>query len=139
MKAARNEGKGLRTGIVDGESPGWKERDAYDENWAFFTTMRDAAATERQHVYGHAARGVVVPARGLLGEDHAPSLAPMSYLLQGFRSTTVMALDGRAGVVVAERESPDVMPIDLQTPIINGAEPFVSEGGRFISSALGAH
>ena len=50
-----------------------------------------------------------------------------------------MALDGRAGVVVAERGSPDVTTIDLQTPIMNSDEPFVSEGERFIASALRAH
>ena len=83
---------------------------------------------------------MVVAARGLLGDENAPSLALMSYLLQGFRSTTVlMALDGRASDVVAERESPDAMPIDMQAPIINGDEQLVSEGERFIASALRAH
>jgi hypothetical protein len=50
-----------------------------------------------------------------------------------------MTLDGRAGVVVAERESPNLMPIDLQTPSTIGDEQFVSEGERFIASAWRAH
>jgi hypothetical protein len=51
----------------------------------------------------------------------------------------MMALDRRASVVVDERESPDVMAIDLQTPIMNDNEPFVSKGERFMASALRAH
>jgi hypothetical protein len=63
----------------------------------------------------------------------------MLYLPQELGDTTVMALDGRAGVVVAARESLDVMPIDLQTPIMNGDEHFGSDGERLIVSALRAH
>jgi CheY-like chemotaxis protein len=58
---------------------------------------------------------LVVATSGLLIEDNAPSLALMSSLLQGFRLTTLMALDGRAGVVAAESASSDVMPMDMQT------------------------
>jgi CheY-like chemotaxis protein len=79
-----------------------------------------------------------VAVRGLAGEDNAPSLAFLSDPLQGCRLTTVMALDGRAGVVVAEHESLDVMRIDLQTPIINGTIRLASKGERFIASALRA-
>ena len=71
---------------------------------------------------------------GLLREDNTQCLALMSYKLQGFRLTTVMALDGHAAVMVTERA-----PIELQTPIMNDNEPFVSKAERFMASALRAH
>ena len=49
----------------------------------------------------------------------------------------MMALDVRA--VVVARESSDVVRIDVQTPVMNGDEHFVSGGERFTASALRAH
>ena len=52
----------------------------------------------------------------LLVEDNPANLALMQYLLQAAGYTTLTATDGRQGIVVAQRESPDV----LQMPILNG-------------------
>ena len=61
-------------------------------------------------------------ARVLLVEDNPANLALMQYLLQASGYTTLTATDGRQGVVVAQRESPDVILMDLQLPIMNGYE-----------------
>lgn len=61
-------------------------------------------------------------ARVLLVEDNAANLALMQYLLQASGYTTLTATDGRQGVVAAQRESPDVILMDLQLPIMNGYE-----------------
>jgi two-component system cell cycle response regulator len=63
-----------------------------------------------------------VAARVLLVEDNAANLALMQYLLKASGYTTLTATDGREGVVVAQRESPDVILMDLQMPIVNGYE-----------------
>jgi CheY-like chemotaxis protein len=63
-----------------------------------------------------------VAARVLLVEDNPANLALMQYLLQASGYTTLTATDGREGVVVAQRESPDIILMDLQMPIMNGYE-----------------
>ena len=61
-------------------------------------------------------------ARVLLVEDNPANLALMQYLLQASGHTVLTATDGRQGVLVAQRESPDVILMDLQMPILNGYE-----------------
>ena len=61
-------------------------------------------------------------ARVLLVEDNPANLALMKYLLQASGYTTLTATNGREGVVVAQRESPDVILMDLQMPNMNGYE-----------------
>jgi CheY-like chemotaxis protein len=63
-----------------------------------------------------------VVARVLLVEDNAANLELMQYLLKASGYTTLTAIDGRQGVEVAQRESPDVILMDLQLPIMNGYE-----------------
>jgi two-component system cell cycle response regulator len=63
-----------------------------------------------------------VAARVLLVEDNAANLSLMQYLLQASGYTTLTATDGSAGVVIAKRDSPDVILMDLQLPIMNGYE-----------------
>jgi two-component system cell cycle response regulator len=63
-----------------------------------------------------------VAARVLLVEDNPANLALMQYLLQASGHTILTATDGREGVLVAQRESPDVILMDLQMPIMNGYE-----------------
>jgi two-component system, cell cycle response regulator DivK len=63
-----------------------------------------------------------VAARVLIVEDNPANLALMQYLLQASGYTTLTATDGREGVAVAQRESPDVILMDLQMPIMNGYE-----------------
>jgi CheY-like chemotaxis protein len=61
-----------------------------------------------------------VAARVLLVEDNPANLALMQYLLQAAGYTTLTATDGRQGIAVAQHESPDVILMDLQMPILNG-------------------
>jgi CheY-like chemotaxis protein len=63
-----------------------------------------------------------VAARVLLVEDNPANLTLMHYLLQASGYTILTATDGRQGVEVARRESPDVILMDLQLPIMNGYE-----------------
>jgi CheY-like chemotaxis protein len=63
-----------------------------------------------------------VVARVLLVEDNAANLELMQYLLKASGYTILTAIDGRQGVEVAQRESPDVILMDLQLPIMNGYE-----------------
>jgi CheY-like chemotaxis protein len=63
-----------------------------------------------------------VAARVLLVEDNPANLALMTYLLQASGYTTLTATNGREGVEVAQRESPDVILMDLQMPNMNGYE-----------------
>jgi CheY-like chemotaxis protein len=65
---------------------------------------------------------VSASARILLVEDNPPNLALMQYLLQASGYTTLTAADGREGVAVALRESPDIILMDLEMPIMNGYE-----------------
>ncbi len=58
-------------------------------------------------------------ARVLLVEDNPANLALMQYLLQAAGYTTLTATDGRQGIAVAQHESPDVILMDLQMPILN--------------------
>jgi CheY-like chemotaxis protein len=60
--------------------------------------------------------------RVLLVENNPASLALMQYLLKASGYTTLTATDGREGVVVAQRETPDVILMDLQMPVMNGYE-----------------
>ena len=59
-------------------------------------------------------------ARVLLVEDNPANLALMQYLLQAAGYSTLTATDGRQGIAVAQHESPDVILMDLQMPILNG-------------------
>ena len=59
-------------------------------------------------------------ARVLLVEDNPANLALMKYLLEASGYTILTATNGREGVVVAQRESPDVILMDLQMPNMNG-------------------
>ena len=61
-------------------------------------------------------------ARVLLVEDNPANLSLMQYLLQASGYTTLTATDGSEGVVIAKRDSPDVILMDLQLPIMNGYE-----------------
>lgn len=61
-------------------------------------------------------------ARVLLIEDNPANLTLMQYLLQASGYTTLTATDGSKGVAVATRESPDVILMDLQLPVMNGYE-----------------
>jgi CheY-like chemotaxis protein len=63
-----------------------------------------------------------VVARVLLVEDNPANLSLMQYLLQASGYTTLTATDGREGVIVAQRELPNVILMDLQMPIMNGYE-----------------
>jgi two-component system cell cycle response regulator len=63
-----------------------------------------------------------VAARVLLVEDNPANLTLMQYLLQASGYTTLTATDGSQGVAVATRESPDVILMDLQLPVMNGYE-----------------
>jgi CheY-like chemotaxis protein len=63
-----------------------------------------------------------VTARVLLVEDNPANLALMQYLLQASGYTTLTAADGREGIAVAQRETPDVILMDLQLPIMDGYE-----------------
>ena len=56
----------------------------------------------------------------LLVEDNPANLALMQYLLQAAGYSTLTATDGRQGIAVAQHESPDVILMDLQMPILNG-------------------
>ena len=64
----------------------------------------------------------VMAARVLLVEDNPANLALMQYLLKASGYATLTAGDGREGVAVAEHESPDIILMDLQMPIMNGYE-----------------
>jgi CheY-like chemotaxis protein len=61
-------------------------------------------------------------ARVLLVEDNPANLASMQYLLKASGYTILTATDGREGVAVARRSSPDVILMDLQMPVMNGYE-----------------
>ena len=61
-------------------------------------------------------------ARVLLVEDNPANLTLMQYLLQASGYSTLTATDGSQGVEVAQRESPDVILMDLQLPIMDGYE-----------------
>jgi CheY-like chemotaxis protein len=61
-------------------------------------------------------------ARVLLVEDNPANLTLMQYLLQASGYITLTATDGSQGVAVATRESPDVILMDLQLPVMNGYE-----------------
>src|SRR5687768_13423101 len=58
----------------------------------------------------------------LLVEDNPTNLHLMDYLLRAFGHVTVSARDGAEGVALAERESPDVILMDLQLPTLDGYE-----------------
>jgi two-component system, cell cycle response regulator DivK len=59
-------------------------------------------------------------AKILLVEDNPANLHLMDYLLRAFGHVTVSAKDGAQGVALAERESPDVILMDLQLPTLDG-------------------
>jgi len=61
-------------------------------------------------------------ARILVVEDNPANLSLMEYLLRAFGYAVVTATDGAAGVDAARRESPDVILMDLQMPVLNGYE-----------------
>jgi CheY-like chemotaxis protein len=60
--------------------------------------------------------------RILIVEDNQTNLALMEYLLRAFGYEVLTARDGEEGVVVAEREQPDLILMDLQLPRITGFE-----------------
>ena len=59
-------------------------------------------------------------AKILLVEDNPTNLQLMDYLLKAFGHLTVSAGDGADGVLQAVRESPDIILMDLQLPVLNG-------------------
>jgi CheY-like chemotaxis protein len=61
-------------------------------------------------------------ARILVVEDNPANLALMDYLLRAFGYTVISATDGDQGIVVAIRERPDLILMDLQLPTITGFE-----------------
>jgi two-component system cell cycle response regulator len=61
-------------------------------------------------------------ARILIVEDNPANLSLMEYLLRAFGYVVVTAPDGGAGLEAARRESPDVILMDLQIPVLNGYE-----------------
>jgi CheY-like chemotaxis protein len=60
------------------------------------------------------------PARILLIEDNDENLELMTYLLEAFGHTVLTARDGRQGLDVASRDTPDLILCDLQMPKLDG-------------------
>ena len=60
--------------------------------------------------------------RVLVIEDNAANLELMIYLLRAYRYETLQAVDGRAGLTLAQSEKPAVIICDVQLPVMNGFE-----------------
>jgi CheY-like chemotaxis protein len=63
-----------------------------------------------------------VAARILVIEDNPANMELMSYLLNAFGHTTLVAHDGKEGLETARRERPDLIVCDIQLPLISGYE-----------------
>ncbi len=59
-------------------------------------------------------------AKILIIEDNATNLYLMDYLLKSFGYTVLTALDGEAGLKLAQREHPDLVICDIQMPVLDG-------------------
>ena len=53
-------------------------------------------------------------------EDNPTNLEPMTYLLNAFGHTTIVARDGEEGVEVALRTNPDLILRDIALPKLDG-------------------
>lgn len=58
--------------------------------------------------------------RILVVEDNPTNRSLMEYLLTAFGHTVLSAGDGAQGVALARRESPELILMDLQMPVMNG-------------------
>jgi CheY-like chemotaxis protein len=58
--------------------------------------------------------------RILLIEDNPANVALMTYLLNAFGHTTIVARDGEEGIAVALRTTPDLVLCDLSLPKLDG-------------------
>jgi two-component system cell cycle response regulator len=61
-------------------------------------------------------------ARILVVEDNPANLDLITYLLEAFGHTPLLARDGRAALELARREAPDLIVCDVQLPDIGGNE-----------------
>ncbi|HUF79617.1 MAG TPA: response regulator [Burkholderiales bacterium] len=61
-------------------------------------------------------------ARILIIEDNAANLELMTYLLRAYKYEPISAMDGAAGLALAQQELPDVIVCDLQMPKLDGFE-----------------
>jgi DNA-binding response OmpR family regulator len=61
-----------------------------------------------------------VGSRILVIEDNPSNVALMTYLLNAFGHTTIVARDGEEGVAVALRTNPDLVLCDLALPKLDG-------------------
>jgi CheY-like chemotaxis protein len=59
-------------------------------------------------------------ARILVIEDNAPNLELMTYLLNAYGHTTVVAHDGAAGLAEASKGEIDLIICDIHLPIVDG-------------------
>jgi len=59
-------------------------------------------------------------ARMLVIEDNPANLELMAYLLTAFGHTPLLAPDGEQGLVIARRETPDLIVCDMQLPRLDG-------------------
>lgn len=61
-----------------------------------------------------------MPSRILVIEDNAANLELMTYLLNAFGHTTIVARDGEEGVAAALRTTPDLILCDIALPGLDG-------------------
>ncbi len=58
--------------------------------------------------------------RVLIIEDNPANLELMVYLLNHYGYTTLTAMDGKEGLALIEKETPDLIICDIQLPKLNG-------------------
>ncbi|MCC4114600.1 response regulator [Aromatoleum toluclasticum] len=61
-------------------------------------------------------------ARILLVEDNPANLELVSYLLEAYGHSVLIAEDGRQGLELARREHPELILSDLRMPVMDGFE-----------------
>ena len=61
-------------------------------------------------------------ARVLVVDDQSANSELMAYLLEAFGHEVLTAADGAEGLVVARRERPDLLLVDVQMPVMSGPE-----------------